>query len=191
MIFPLPQPPAPSPPPTLESRGVIYLGGMITEGTSRDICTRIIQANFEETQKRLLLVINTPGGSLSDTFAICDVMAWSRIPVHTLGLGMVQSGGFLIMMAGARGHRTVTPNTSILSHQFSNMVCGTKSALVAARHEDDFMHARMLAHYKKYTKLKTDKAVETALLKPVDVWLSARAAVRYGVVDRVSDGHDL
>ena len=82
----------------------------------------ILRKNLMPTNvrpKHLTLIINSPGGELPSALALIDTMKGSAIPVHTVGLGMIASCGLLTFMSGAKGHRVLTPNTSILSHQFS------------------------------------------------------------------------
>ena len=57
--------------------------------------------------------------SVPSCFALIDIMKGSRIPIHTVGLGVIASCGLLLFITGEKGKRTLTPNTSILSHQYS------------------------------------------------------------------------
>ena len=81
----------------------------------------IMEANLttDKKHKELNLVICSPGGDLPACFALIDVMRGSAIPIKTTGLGMIASCGLLLFISGEKGRRMLTPNTSILSHQFS------------------------------------------------------------------------
>ena len=80
----------------------------------------IFEANFAEERPELLnLIVTSPGGDLNAAFALIDVMRGSAIPVRTIGLGQIASAGLMIFIAGDKGKRILTPNTSILSHQYS------------------------------------------------------------------------
>lgn len=57
--------------------------------------------------------------------------------------------------------------------------------MIAQRKEEDMTHKRILEHYKRHTKFKTDKDIHKHLLPEVDVWLSAEEAVKYGIADKV------
>ncbi len=136
--------------------------------------------------KNLTLMICSPGGEVSSAFALIDTMKGSRIPVHTLGLGEIASCGLLTFMSGEKGHRYVTPNTSILSHQYSWGSHGKEHELFARVREFELTSERMMAHYKKCTGMSEEK-IRKYLLPEKDVWLSAEEAVRYGIADEIKE----
>jgi len=136
--------------------------------------------------KKLQLMINSPGGSVHSCFALIDVMKGSRIPVHTVGLGMIASCGILTFMAGKKGHRYLTPNTSILSHQYSWGSRGKEHELFAVVREFELSTDRMLEHYKKCTGM-SEKKIREVLLPPQDVWLDANEAIKYGIADKIKE----
>lgn len=147
----------------------------------------IFEANFAEERPELLnLLITSPGGDLTAAFALIDVMRGSAIPVRTIGLGQVSSAGLLIFTSGSKGMRILTPNTSILSHQYSWGAFGKEHELFATVKEFDLTTKRMIAHYKKCTGLTEEKIRET-LLPPQDIWLSAAEAKNLGLCDMVKE----
>lgn len=143
-------------------------------------------APAKDRAKHLTLVINSPGGDLSAAFALIDIVQGSRIPVHTLGLGQISSAGLLIFMSGRKNHRTITPNTSILSHQYSWGSEGKEHELLAIIKEFNLTARRMLNHYKHCTGM-SEKKIKEVLMPPQDVYLDAEEAVKYQIADRVVD----
>ena len=111
-------------------------------------------------------------------------MKGSPIPVHTYGLGLIASCGLLAFIAGEKGKRYITRNTSILSHQFSWGSSGKEHELFAKVKEFEYSQGRMIDHYKKCTGL-SEKEIRKYLLPPEDVWLTAKEAVKYGIADEV------
>ena len=149
----------------------------------------ILEANFITTEKRLAelnLVICSPGGDLTSCFALIDVMRGSSIPIKTTGLGLIASCGLLLFISGTKGKRTLTPNTSILSHQYSWGTFGKEHELFAAQKEYDLTTKRMIAHYKRCTGMNEDK-IRQYLLPPQDVWLEAGEAKKLGICDEVKE----
>lgn len=172
---------------TLEDHGIFLLYDEITYSNTSDAIEFIFKKCLlppKERPKHLTLVINSPGGDVTSAFALIDIIMGSRVPVHTLGLGQISSAGLLIFMAGARGHRTLTPNTSILSHQFSWGTDGKEHSLLASVKECKLIGARMLNHYKKCTGL-TEKEIKKWLLPSEDVYLDANEAVKYHLADNI------
>jgi ATP-dependent Clp protease protease subunit len=142
--------------------------------------------SFGNKPKYLTLVIMSNGGDLSACFALVDVMKGSSIPVHTVGIGSIASCGLFAFIAGAHGHRTITPNTSILSHQFNWGSLGKTHELIAMNEEMLRTEKRLINHIKHCTKLKTEEEIKTTLLPPSDVFLEAKDAVKFGIADNIS-----
>ena len=159
----------------------------IDDDLARNVITWILEENLrtEDTPAALKLIVNSSGGSVTAGFAIIDAMRGSAIPVHTVALGQIASMGLMVFMAGHRGTRLLTPNTSILSHQWAWGSRGKEHELIATTREFDLVSARIVSHYKKCTGLK-EKAIRERLLPPHDVWLSAEEALALGVCDRVA-----
>jgi ATP-dependent Clp protease protease subunit len=167
--------------------GIFILSDEITHVNTTDAIEFILECNLLAKKDRfqnLTLIVNSPGGDLTAAFALIDIMQGSRIPVHTLGLGQISSAGLLIFMAGKKGFRTLTPNTSILSHQYSWGSSGKEHELVAVIKEFTLTGKRMLNHYMKCTGM-AEKKVKEILMPSSDVYLDATEAVKYNIADKV------
>ena len=147
---------------------------------------KLIQVTeLQAKKKELTLGICSPGGDLNACFALVDVMKGSKIPIRTIGMGMIASCGLLMFISGTKGKRILTPNTSILSHQYSWGSFGKEHELFAAVKEFDLTTHRMVAHYKKCTGL-SEKDIRKYLLPPEDIWLSAKEAKKLGLCDSIT-----
>jgi ATP-dependent Clp protease protease subunit len=89
-------------------------------------------------------------------------------------------------MAGTAGRRILTPNTSILSHQFSWESEGKSHELFATIKEFELTQKRMVTLYRDATGLEDD-VIRKVLLPPQDVWLSAEEALEYHICDAIAD----
>ena len=78
----------------------------------------------------------------------------------------------------------MTPNTSILSHQYAWSADGKEHELFARVKESELTTQRMLAHFKACLKL-TKSQIREQLLLPEDKWLSAQEALEMGICDAV------
>lgn len=157
----------------------------INSNNCREAIQWIIEANFAEEKPAIMnLMICSPGGELSPALALIDVMRGSSIPVRTIGLGQIASAGLLIFIAGQKGQRILTENTSILSHQWAAGSAGKEHELFAAIREFDLTTKRMIAHYKKCSKL-SEADIRKYLLPPQDVWLEANEALKFGLCDEI------
>jgi ATP-dependent Clp protease protease subunit len=172
----------------LNDHGIMVLMDEINHETVKPVIEWILHENHvrKKKHKELLLMICSEGGNIAEAFALIDVMRSSRIPVKTVGLGSIASCGLLIFMAGAAGRRVLTPNTSILSHQFSWESEGKSHELFATIKEFELTQKRMVTLYKEATGLEDD-VIRKVLLPPQDVWLSAEEALEYHICDVIAD----
>jgi ATP-dependent Clp protease protease subunit len=128
------------------------------------------------------LHINSDGGNLTDAFALIDVMRTSPIPIATVGMGNLMSSAFMIFAAGTLGKRAIARNTSIMIHQFNHEYMGKYHDMKAYAEEIDRINYRMVVELSRTGGLN-NKEVETKLLGPSDVWLSAEQMVELGFAD--------
>ena len=172
---------------TLDEHGIIFISGEIDAGRSESVCEKIIEFNVCDDAELIQIIINSSGGDCAAGFAIIDLLDWSRLPVYTTGIGMVASMALAIFMAGEKGHRVLTPRTSILSHRFSALSFGNHSELVARRKEEDLLHGRLVHHYLMHTAFTSAEEVTEHLLRDVDTWLSPAEAIEAGIADRLQE----
>ena len=172
----------------LAIRGFKTFMADVTQETIKPLIDWIIAENFnkEKKHKELTLAICSPGGDLNACFALVDVMKGSKIPIRTIGMGMIASCGLVLFISGEKGKRILTPNTSILSHQYSWGTYGKEHELFAQVKEYDLTTMRMINHYKKCTGL-SEKDIRKYLLPPHDVWLSAKEAKKLGLCDSIKE----
>jgi ATP-dependent Clp protease protease subunit len=169
----------------LQANGIYMFMGDVTMESMAPVVEWILSYNMKKKKpKELTLGICSRGGDLNACFALVDVMEGSKIPIKTVGLGMIASCGLLMFMSGVKGGRTLTPNTAILSHQYSWGAMGKEHELFARVKEMELTTRRLLDHYKKCTGL-TEEAVREHLMPPHDVWLSAKEAKKFGICDSV------
>ena len=169
----------------LYKSGIHLLMDEISPDSCKDAIEFILKQNLEKKkQKRLQFLICSNGGDVPPCFALIDVMRGSSIPIHTVGLGVIASCGLLLFINGEKGHRILTPNTSVLSHQYSWSNWGKEHELFAQVKEFELSTQRMLNHYKICTGL-TEKEIREHLLPPEDRWLSAKEAKKFGICDSV------
>jgi len=173
----------------LTKSGIMLLTSEFSQESVMPIVARIMEYNLLPEELRpefLTLVINSPGGSIHSCFHLIDVIKTSKIPVHTLGQGLVASCGVLTLMAGAKGYRSITHNTSVMSHSWSWGAKGTSYDLEAQQKEFEFTTERMAQHYRKCTG-KSESYIRKHLVGPNDSWLSPEECLEHGLVDKIRE----
>lgn len=169
---------------------VFCLFGEIDDKQALEITEWILYNNYlplEEKPEALTLVVNSGGGSLPAAFCIIDFMMSSEIPVHTIGSGMIASAGLFIVMSGSQGNRTLSENTSIMSHEFSCSGNGDGEKyheILAIQKEFKNTQNRLLKHIEFCTGL-SKKKINKQLMNKSDIWLTAQEAVKLGLADSI------
>ena len=177
----------PAQPQNIESNGIYVLMDQINHATCREAIKWVMNHNLSDNPlPQLTIIINSPGGDVHAAFALIDTMKASNIPIKTVGLGLIASCGFLIFIAGKKGKRILTPNTAILSHQYSWGSKGKEHELYARVKEFELSTQRMIDHYKKCLGM-TEAKIKEILLPPQDVWLSATEAKKLKICDKIEE----
>lgn len=172
---------------SLNTLGAHLLFGEINYNSVHSAINFIVKSNYifgEDTC--LTMMINSPGGSVSDGFALIDIMGTSRLPISTVGIGQIASMGVLTIAAGTKGKRIITKNTEIMAHQFSSMVYGKYHELVATHKYHKKLEKTFIKHFLRHTKM-TEKQIKDVMFAPTDRWISPKEAKKFGICDEVRD----
>lgn len=178
----------PNPPsnPAVTQAGLYVFIDAVTSKSVKPLIEWIIYENIANPEREYLQIfVGSPGGSVDACFMLTDTMAGSAIPVYTTGVGMIASCGLLIFMAGEKGHRIITPNTSILSHQYSWGGIGKHHELIARAKAFEFSDRRIVNHYMRHTGL-SEKMVRKHLLPAEDRWITPEEAVKLKIADGIA-----
>lgn len=174
--------------PSIEDHHYYIFSSTFDAGSTSDAMRFIIARNLmnRDKPKCIKMLINSPGGEVPSAFALIDTMKGSKIPVYTYGMGEIASCGLLTFMSGTKGHRYITRNTAILSHQFTWGTIGKEHELMATVKEFNNTSKRIIDHYKRCTG-QTEANIKKYLLPAEDVWLTPKEAVKYGIADEIVD----
>ena len=161
---------------------VIFLCGQVEDHMANLIVAQLLFLESENPEKDIYLYINSPGGSVTAGMAIYDTMKFIKPNVSTVCIGQAASMGAFLLSGGEKGKRYCLPNARVMIHQPLGGFQGQAS--------DFEIHAKEILHIKE--KLNTLIAEHTG--QPIervtedtdrDNFLSAQAAVDYGLVDAI------
>jgi len=165
----------------LEDR-VVFLNGEVNTQSANLVIAQLIYLEAKDPSKDISLYINSPGGSVSDGFAIFDTMAYIKCDVSTICVGMAASMGAFLLAAGAKGKRFALANSEIMIHQPLGGARGQATDIqIQAKHilklKDKL--AKILA---ENTGKPVDKVAADC---ERDFYMSANEAKEYGLIDKV------
>ena len=161
-----------------------FLYGDIDEENVMNTIFWITYENLKPGNEMLTLYINSDGGSLTDAFALIEVMRKSKKPIRTIGIGSVCSAAFIIFAAGTKGQRLISETASVMCHQYSDGFSGKYHDIKAVAKENELANQRMVNLLKEFTGLET-RTIKSKLLPPSDVWFTADELIELGVADKI------
>ncbi|MGI6594030.1 MAG: ATP-dependent Clp endopeptidase proteolytic subunit ClpP [Christensenellales bacterium] len=165
----------------LEDR-IIFITGEINIQTANLVIGQLLYLETKDPKKDIYLYINSPGGLVSAGLAIYDTINYIKCDVCTICVGLAASMGAFLLAAGTKGKRFALPNSEIMIHQPLGGTQGQAS--------DIAIHAEHILKLKdKLNKLlseMTGQKLETIERDTDrDNYLSAEAALDYGIIDKV------
>ncbi|MCU1436964.1 MAG: ATP-dependent Clp protease proteolytic subunit [Naasia sp.] len=163
---------------------IIWLGSEVRDDNANEIAAKLLLLAAEDAEKDIYLYINSPGGSITAGMAIYDTMQFVPNDIVTVGIGMAASMGQLLLTAGTKGKRYITPNARVLLHQPHGGFGGTAS--------DIQTQAQLILDMKRrlaeITAAQTGKTVEQVNADgDRDRWFNAEEALAYGFVDHIRE----
>jgi len=171
----------------LADSGVFTLAGDVCLESVLPIVEGIIATRFLpewEQPQQITIMLNTPGGDGAAMWQLIDNMCLCQIPICTMGFGQVASAGIFILAAGDKGLRYISPNTMLMSHQYSTGYGGKEHELQSAVKEVSIISEMMMAHYIKHTG-KSETYIRKHLLPASDCYLTPAEAVKHGIADKI------
>ncbi|MBS0553299.1 MAG: ATP-dependent Clp endopeptidase proteolytic subunit ClpP [Proteobacteria bacterium] len=161
---------------------VVFLVGPVNDVTANLIVAQLLFLESENPDKDIYFSINSPGGSVTAGMAIYDTMQFIKPHVSTLCIGQAASMGAFLLAAGEKGKRYCLPNSRVMIHQPLGGFQGQASDIEIHAREILYLRERLNSMLAKHTG-QTIEQIEKDTDR--DNFMSAAAAVEYGLIDKV------
>ena len=173
---------------------IVMLDTDVSEHSASLIVAQLLFLEAENSDKDILLYINSPGGSVTAGLAIYDTMQFIKPDVSTIVIGQACSMGSFLANAGAPGKRFVLPESRTMIHRVSSGTPGTRGSVhvqelqfedaVRSMEESKRLNERLTQLYVRHNTAGKgyDELFETMKF---DTFLSAEEAVAYGLADEI------
>ena len=161
---------------------IVMLNEEVNSATASIVVAQLLYLESQDPTKDISLYINSPGGSVTDGFAIYDTMKYIKCDVSTICMGMAASMGAFLLSAGTKGKRSALPNSTSMIHQ---PLGGYKGQAT-----DMEIHTK----YMLDIKARLNQILSDNTGKPLDVikndterdnFMTAQQAMEYGLIDKV------
>ena len=165
----------------LENR-VVFLVGEINHASASRVIMQLLYLQSVKKSDDINLYINSPGGVVDDTLAMYDIMKFMTCDVATYCIGRAESGGSIVLAAGAKGKRFILPNAKVMIHQPYGGVYGQAADIEIQAEEILKTKENLNKILATCTGQSVERVTEDA---ERDKFFTAREAVEYGLVDEV------
>jgi ATP-dependent Clp protease protease subunit len=165
----------------LENR-IVFLAGVINEMTAIETVMKMLYLQYENRTQDIHFYLSSPGGAVTSTLEIYDIMQFLEAPVATYCLGLAASGGAILLAGGTKGKRFALPHSKVMIHQPWGQVGGQVSDIEIQADEIIKDRERLNMILAKHTGRSVE---EIAKETERDRYFSAMQAKEYGLVDDI------
>ncbi|MDT0691058.1 ATP-dependent Clp protease proteolytic subunit [Salegentibacter sp. F188] len=159
----------------------VFLWGMVNDKTAKHVIDRLMYLDLDGDEE-IQFFINSPGGYVTDGFAIYDTIQSLNSPISTICTGLAASMGSILLSVGTKGRRFIQPHAKVMIHQPSGGARGQASNIEIQANEilkTKELSARILAENcgQDYERVMKDFNR--------DYWMDADESINYGIVDGI------
>lgn len=161
---------------------IVFVNGEINNDMAQIVISQLLYLESENKDKDITMYINSPGGAVTDTFAILDVMNTIKSDVSTVCIGEACSGGSMLLAGGTKGKRFMLPNAEVMIHQPLGGAQGQATDIEIRANHINRTKKKLVELYSKWTG-KSPKTIAQTIER--DTWFTAEEAVKFGLVDKI------
>lgn len=166
---------------------IIFLGSEIDDEVANSIVAQLLLLDSENSDKDIMLYINSPGGVITAGMAIYDTMKLIKSDVSTICLGDAASMGAFLLSSGTKGKRLALPNSRIMIHQPLGGAKGQATDIEIEAKEILRMKKMLNELLAEHTGQKVDRIKKDT---ERDNFMTAEEALEYGLIDKIIRNED-
>lgn len=168
----------------------LFICDAVTQNSAHEIIRKLWYLELTDPKKPILLIINSPGGSVDAGFAIWDQVKMIKSPVITLITGLAASMGSVLSLCASPGKSFATPRSRIMIHQplLGGVIQGQATDLDIQAKEIIKTRSLLVQIYVDKTreggkKGKTAEEIEKAIDR--DTWMTAEETMQFGLLNGI------
>ena len=161
---------------------IIFLGSAIDDDVANSIVAQLLLLDSENSEKDIMLYINSPGGVITAGMAIYDTMKLIKSDVSTICLGDAASMGAFLLSGGTKGKRLALPNSRIMIHQPLGGAKGQATDIEIEAKEILRMKKMLNELLAEHTGQKVERIKKDT---ERDNFMTAEEAFEYGLIDKI------
>jgi len=161
---------------------IVFLGTPVDDNVANLIVAQLLLLDSEDSERDIMLYINSPGGSVTAGLAIYDTMQHIKAHVCTICFGQAASMGAFLLAAGQPGKRLALAHSRILIHQPLGGAQGQATDIEIQAKEILRIKRQLNEILAVNTKQTVEKIEEDT---DRDNIMSPEQAKKYGLIDEV------
>ncbi|MCC5580899.1 ATP-dependent Clp protease proteolytic subunit [Microtetraspora sp. AC03309] len=162
----------------------LLLTGEVDDEMAERVCAEMVLLASADSERDIILYINSPGGSVMAGLAIYDTMKLVPNDVVTVALGFAASMGQVLLASGTHGKRVSLAHSRIMMHQPSAGIGGT--AIDIAIQSENLRY--MKRQSEEILAAETGRTIEEISAdSDRDRWFTPEQARDYGMIDEIVD----
>ena len=168
----------------LKKTRTIEMFGVVNNALARRVISQLLFLESDDADKPITVLQNSPGGSVTDGFAIYDAMRFVKPEIKIVCLGLTASIATITLLGAKKENRVSLPNTEFLIHQplIGGIVQGVASDLEITAKQ--ILKTREIIN--DMLSRETGQPIEIVSRHTErDYWMNAQEAVDYGLVARI------
>ena len=167
---------------------IIFITTPVEDTMASLVVAQLLFLASEDSERDIMMYINSPGGSVTAGLAIYDTMQHVKPDIQTICMGFCASMASVLLSAGTHGKRYALPNSEIMIHQGSAGFQGatpdieiqSRWILRTVRRLNSILAKHCDQPYEKVEK-DTNR----------DYFMTAEEGKEYGIIDHVLTADDV
>jgi ATP-dependent Clp protease, protease subunit len=161
----------------------LFFHESVTSATSALAVRKLWYMELQEPGKPIVLVINSPGGSVDAGYAVWDQVKLLSSPVSTVVTGMAASMGSILALCAPKERRFATPNARFMIHQPSMYGIEGPATDIAIHAEEIVKTRDRIVRLYVETTGQPAEVIQAALDR--DKWMGPADALEFGLIGKI------
>jgi ATP-dependent Clp protease protease subunit len=166
---------------------ILWVAGPVNDRMSTIVQAQLMFLDSVEV-KDITMHIDSPGGSVKSGLSMVDVMDYIKSDIATINTGMAASMGSVLLGAGTKGKRSSLRFSKVMLHQSSGGFRGNIQDAEIDWKEWKEVNSILFELLGDFCDKDPEQVKQDSQR---DFWMSAQAAVDYGIIDEIVKGKRL
>lgn len=188
-----PKTPPPDLPSLLLDSRIVYIGMPLVPAVTELIVSELLYLQYTDAKKPCYIYINSTGctradgevvGFETEATAIYDTMKYIGNEIYTVGTGVAVGQACMILSAGDKGKRFMTPHATAMLHQPRVPSTGERQAIeLNIKWQETLAQKKAMLGILSQTTGHDVGKLDKDMQRPL--YMTANDAIQYGVVDKI------